>query len=383
MIDPSDRIFHLKMPLFLLVFLIWTLTRRQMRYRKDIILMIAGLFLISTIGFLSAILQNSDIDYVFALGFFKSLSFLFLLLVIIDLDIQPDIILNKYSFLIPLATIPIYIITVSYPVLFILIYDFLVLNKDVAMISNRNFYGYELTMVYYKTSAILVFPLSYYCNRLLEGKKSFNSLFLVMLFFSSLIMSGTRANIVAGTVILIYYLYKYLKSKKNIVYWILAVLTFSCVLTSFILSLSFSNADESSDVKSGHYSSFLKTISDHFEYLIWGQGLGSKFYTSGSDAFAAQTELTYLDLVRFFGLPLACLFFALVIYPIVFLSMNKRINNRNSYAIIAFMTYLFIAGTNPLLVSSTGMLILIVMYSFLNVKIYKTPFTQDNLIIKK
>lgn len=352
--------------------LLWLASKKKshIKYKLDSVLMMLTLISIALFGILIAFLQNSDVDYVFSIGFVKSLVFLFLLIIIIDLDIQPDLLLNKYSLILPLIIIPVYIIIAYFPIMMVFAYEYLVVNKEVAMISNRNFYGYQLVMVYYKTSAMLVFPLSFYCNKLLEKRNRGVSVLCIILLFISLIMSGTRANIMVAIIIPGYYLYRYLKVKKNIIYSLIAITSIIFVFISFILSLSFEKADDSAEIKSGHFISFVDNMKSHPEYLIWGQGLGSKFFTVGKNEFTAQTELTYFDLVRFFGLPLAVLFLTMVIYPLIYLYNNKMINERNKYAIVAFINYLFIAGTNPLLVSSTGMVILVIMYSFTNKRMY-------------
>jgi len=371
-IDPADRLFHLKMPIFALILLVWFMSKlnNSIKYKIDSILMVVGFLIIALIGLFAAIFQNEDIDYAFAIGFFKSLTILFLLFVVIDLNIEADKFLNKYSILIPLLTIPIYIISINFPISFAFLYDYLVVEKQVAMIANRQFYGYDILSVYYKTSAVLVFPLSFYSYNFFIKKKGIKNLILIILLFVCLVMSGTRANIISAAIIVLYYLYQYFKIKRNALYTIIGVISIFSALTYFILSLSFAEKEESSEIKSGHFTSFIGNIGDNPQYLLWGQGLGSKSYSTGTSTFLSQTELTYFDLVRFFGLPLTCIFIFLVIYPLVYLYQNQLIFERNKYAVIAFLTYLFIAGTNPLLISSTGMLILIVMYSFTNKNIY-------------
>jgi hypothetical protein len=131
---------------------------------------------------------------------------------------------------------------------------------------------------------------------------------------------------------------------------------------------SYAEKEESSEIKSGHFNSFIQNTADNPQYLLWGQGLGSKYYSKGVGVFTTQTELTYFDLVRFFGVPLAILFMICIVYPLIYIIINKKITERNRYCIVAFLTYLFISGTNPLLISSTGMLILVVMYSLLDKK---------------
>jgi hypothetical protein len=142
------------------------------------------------------------------------------------MGIEADIELNKYSILIPLLTVPFYIISFYNPIVFSVIYDYVVIDKQVGLFAERNFYGYNLLSVYYKTSPILVFPLSFFCDKLIYGKNKFSSMLLVSTFFLSLIISGTRANIVSATIILLYYFYLFLKKKKNALYSVFAMASF-------------------------------------------------------------------------------------------------------------------------------------------------------------
>lgn len=371
-LDPTDKIFHLKTPLFVLIVLVWLLSKGKIkiRYNIDSLTMIYGLLLISMFGIIAAHFQNYIIDYEFSAGFVKSLSILFLLIVIIDLDIEIDTYLNRFTILIPFIIIPVYFFSFYNPHFFGITYDYLVTEKEVAMFSLRNFYGYEVIMIYYKTSPLLVFPLSFFCSKLKSTKNFTLTFILITILFIALIMSGTRANIISAFVVVVYYAYLYIRSKRNAIISIIGTLSFIFASVLFFFSLSFDSQEESSEVKSGHFTSFITNFENNPEFLIWGQGLGSVYYSTGSSAFKAQTELTYFDLVRYFGIPLAILFLLFIVYPFIFLIKNKMINDRNRYIVISFITYLFIAGTNPLLISSTGMLILIVMYSFINTRIY-------------
>jgi hypothetical protein len=120
-------------------------------------------------------------------------------------------------------------------------------------------------------------------------------------------------------------------------------------------------------MKVGHYDSYIKLFMEHPQYLVWGEGLGSQFYSSGNADFVTQTELTYIDLIRWFGIPLAIILILLLLYPIIYFYLNKKVSQNNRYLIVSYWGYLFIAGTNPLLVSSTGMLAVLTLFSALGV----------------
>jgi hypothetical protein len=367
LLDPADKIFHLKTPIFLLILFIWAvkffLSKSKIIFFKDIFFIILTFGIITFFGIIVSLLQNSDIDYEFVFGFIKSLSILFLLFVIIDLDMLAISYLNKYSILIPLVTFPIYLIVLFDFALLDQIFDFLVTQKKSAMLATRSYYGYDVIMVYYKTSPVLVFPLAFFLDQFVKGEKKYKSFILSFVFFISLLISGTRANMISAVLITLYFLYILVKERKNIVYKIFLIIAVSILGLYFFSKLSFNESESSTVIKTGHFDSFTLNLKNNPQYLIWGQGLGSKFYSKGIDDFTAQTELTYFDLIRFFGLPLSIIFMLLIIYPMAYYYFNNKITLENRYLLIAFIFYLFIAGTNPLLISSTGMLVLISMFS--------------------
>lgn len=365
-VDPGDLIFRLKIPLFALVFLVWFGLKlyQPIKVNFDVVYISLIFFFIPLVGISVGLLQNTMQDFAFALGFVKSFSIIVLTIVIFDLNININKYLIWFCLAIPLIIIPIYYFITSGNGAIAPIVSYLT-KKDVAKFSNRDFYGYKVIMLYYRTSPLLVFPLAYYFKNLLYGNSKFIAFILVALFFVTLILSGTRANMVAGVFVIGYLLFYFLKNRKNKLAFILVSIGLIFASILFLKSLSFDQRDASADVKSGHYNSYKQVFDNHPEYLLWGQGLGSKFYSSGSGAELSQTELTYFDLVRWFGIPLAIGLFFLLLYPVIYLVQNKRITKNNLYLIVAYLAYLFIAGTNPLLVSSTGMLVILTMYSFL------------------
>jgi len=364
-VDPGDLIFHLKVPLFIAILLIWAALKCKnlVRIDRDILAISLGFILIPLLGIISAVIQDNLSDQVAAVGFFKSFIIITLLVVIIDMKIALDKYLIRFCILIPLIIIPIYICISIDPNSILTVYHYLN-AKDVAKFSSRDFYGYKVIMLYYRTSPLLVFPLAYYCNAFFNGNKRVFNFVMAGLFLFTLILSGTRANMLSGVVVVTYLLFNHLMMKRNKTPLVIAFTVVGIAILVFFQTLSFEKADQSSAIKSGHFDSYILLFIDHPQYLIWGEGLGSTFYTSGNRTFVSQTELTYLDVVRWFGIPLALAMFFLLLYPVIYLSLNKKVGD-SKYLIAAYFGYLFIAGTNPLLMSSTGMLAIITMYSLL------------------
>ena len=367
-LDPSNKIFHTKYILFLGVFLLWL----PMYYRKKIALSKQILFTMAFIGFFMpfyalsvGLIKNFATNTSLAeLVYLNSFFFFFLLIVIVTENIQLRPVFTISALLLVVITAFSYILPVFNPAFFTKLYSFFVTEKEAAVYALRNYGGFTLLMVYYKTSPILVFPLAYYLHRLfiLKIRKHRISQFLFILGLCvTLFLSGTRANIISMGMIILFYLlfYTYKKSKP------LALLTAFIYLAALfyganILAEVFLNRSElSNQVKLGHLLSYIEHFSKHTGILLFGQGIGSTMYTSGINSIVSVTELTYFELIRVWGLPVSIIFVFILLIPIYYEIKSGSI----SYLFIAYLAYLFIAGTNPLLLSSTGMLVLVYVFS--------------------
>ncbi len=103
--------------------------------------------------------------------------------------------------------------------------------------------------------------------------------------------------------------------------------------------------------------------------LIFGRGLGAYEYWEGR-GYKYVTELTYLELVRNFGLLGAVVMLGLLLFPIWHAFVANRSRGRKAVA-IGFAFYLGMCSSNPNLFSSMGILILSVVLGILFLP--KTP----------
>ncbi|WP_157493676.1 hypothetical protein [Draconibacterium sediminis] len=219
-------------------------------------------------------------------------------------------------------------------------------------------------MIYFRTSPLLVFPLAYFLQRILMDKTSkarFIHYFILTAIIVTLFLSGTRANLVSLLFIILFYvcLWTFKKSKPA---FILLSLVLSLVFiyeVSTILTILFDKSEISNSVKLGHFESYLDYFSKNGLQLFFGQGFGGAFYSSGFNKLTTVTELTYLETIRVWGLPITFIFILILILPII-----KDIRDKNFSSVsVAYIAYLFIAGTNPFLFSSTGMMVLVYVFS--------------------
>ena len=127
-----------------------------------------------------------------------------------------------------------------------------------------------------------------------------------------------------------------------------------------IFLLATEKGEASNAVKFGRLAYYWNLFDLHPEYLFIGQGPATLFYCD--KGLTDQTEWTYLDLIRNYGLlslAILCVFF----YPLVRLFRHRR-DPFTQGVLFTYVVYLLIAGTNPLLLSSTGMLMILSAYSY-------------------
>ena len=378
MIDPTNLIFHSKYVVFGLVFLIWGLnifkTHTKLVIPPPLFIVLAFIalfmpFYALSVGIINGVIANTSIE---SYAYFNSFFFFLLLLVIVTEHIELTNYINYSSFLIVGITLGFYLILIINPLFFEDIYHYFVLEKGVAVYALRNYGGFTLLMMFYKTSPILVFPLSYFLYRLIispEKRRVFPDVIFLFLIIITLFISGTRANVVSLMVIVLFYFgfYIYKKSKVRFVLTVILSLVILIFALPPFLDLLFNNKEASNVVKAGHFSSYLDFFEGHKVMAIFGQGIGGSFYSSGSGMVRNVSELTYLEIIRIWGFPVSVMFFGVLILPLI---LEIRSGNIGP-VFIAYLAYLFIAGTNPLLLSSTGMIVLVFVFSEMYFKYYK------------
>ena len=206
-------------------------------------------------------------------------------------------------------------------------------------------------IIFIKTTPLLLIPLLYYLNR----RQYILSFFILL----ALIASGTRANIFMGIVSVFGF---FLFCSKNNYFRIILVMCVTLLIAYFynelcatIISI-FQRKASSDAVRLGHWLSIKEILSDPVN-LIWGMGYGVPFFSEGINTMTSQTELSYLETIRTNGI---VSFIPIVIF---FLLPINHLWKNNRHKLIAYISYLIIAFTNPLLLSTTSFLMYIYIYS--------------------
>ncbi|PRO65836.1 O-antigen ligase family protein [Alkalicoccus urumqiensis] len=211
---------------------------------------------------------------------------------------------------------------------------------------------------YYKvfmyTSPLLVF--------LMFKKFSEHKYIGMILVLVALVLSGTRANVIFPIFFLVFYYVFLVGDRSKLIKYglvflsILLMLVFYSSIVDSFYDAFILRGETSDTIRRGHIDGIRELIQNNPFIIIFGSGMGSSFFSYGRDSFVSSIEWSYIDMWRQMGFVLFSLFMTFLLVPLFY-------NNKSgSYKKIAYVTYLFIAATNPLLFSSTGYLAYLYIY---------------------
>mgnify|MGYP006170172931 FL=1 len=139
----------------------------------------------------------------------------------------------------------------------------------------------------------------------------------------------------------------------------------------FLMEYFFNKDEASNKMKLGFITDYINFWSENTLAFVIGQGLGGGIYTTERN-LVYTLEPTYFEIIRMFGL-IGGLFIALfMLAPLILfhLSKNTKTYEKNSYFLLGYIIYIFlIIPTNPLLLSSTGIMVMLIAYS-VSIKVF-------------
>ena len=359
-IFPGD-IYSLKKILFFSICIVnMNLIISSLTSKKNGILAFFG-FVFPTILFLYSSLMIGNILVAFSRSF---AAYMFLLIFVVKhYKIDFEKILIKSITLIAFATVVLTLLDVAG-----------LINVNTGFFRNEIMYGYGLGLmgksplypfyykIFFRTSPLLV---------ILLFKKFNDSRYIItLLTLAALIISGTRANVLFPIFFLTaFFVFSTGNKSKLIKYAFVAVTITSVALFSGFIIEAFNEAivvrGEVSDiVRQGHIEGIKGLIRNDPWIILRGSGMGSEFYSYGTFSYVSSIEWSYIDLWRQMGFLFFFLFLVFISIPLFY-----RYGTGN-YKKYAYITYLCIAATNPLLFSSTSYLVFI--YIYYDLKKYKS-----------
>ncbi len=361
-VDPTNTIFSLKNVVFLFLVILSALHFKRIKTYALIILL--TVYLIIVISFIFGNFALYKFNFGYSINVIKGFSPLVLLF-----WIDKYRIINKMIFpsLVICSVVIFTFLAFQYnSALADVLYTFYMSHDATMMIGRRSFLGVKIIAFFYKTLPVLIIPFSLYSYRFFctDGPKRKNFIIMLIILLT-LFLGGTRASMLAGTLIFAIYFTLWL-SKSNfgklliIPIFTAAIIGFSILFLSLILEKN----EGSNKVKFADLNSYSDLIFKHPSILVVGQGPGSTFYSQGRKIMVPLTEWSYLEILRMFGVFGAIVIISLFFFPLL-LIYRKR--GKLKYWIpmfIGYLIYLIVGGTNPLLLGSTGMLVLLAAYSY-------------------
>lgn len=358
--DPTNTIFGLKMVVFALLLgyniLFFRAEWAQLRY-----------FLICSaaviVPWLLSSLRGEIIDYGEVRAVFTAISPLLLLPWIYRYD------LLRLS-LVPVVAVVVIVLFLYWLIIFVprvegIVYLYMCEHDHTIMLSRRAFLGFSMFGMYCKSTVAFLPVFAMLLYRLCVPRmRNAVVVMCVLLFVHLFLISGTRSTIVLPVFLALLVLFVFYRNKRYVNYLFYpSALVLFFALFALLATLLMEVGEHSNMVKYAHLHSYKELFTDNPLYLLVGQGPGTAFYTAGFNKMSLKTEWSYMELLRNYGL-----FSIFILYtflrPLASIMHSSCKNDEALVVAATYIVYLVIAGTNPLLLSSTGMLVLLTMFSY-------------------
>ncbi len=361
-LDPTGFHFRLKDILFVVLVsygLIYCLKRQQ--YLAPINRMtFLGFMLIPLWGMFVAYITGSLTDVPYALSQVRSMLYIFIFFFVVTmrLDVLFKIVWIN-GLILAVVTLILFSLSQLGGVFLVAIYDYCNASGNFMMAYNRDFLGYSINGLYFKAGSLIIFSFIY---NLYQYKGPMKIFFSVILFLS-LAVAGSRTPMLVQTLILLIYLYdkKILGSFLTKLSAVLVVGVF--VMVTFLLATQ--EGEKSNAVKYDNMESYIEDIGDK-GHVIWGAGLGSEFYAKGRETKLSYSELSYMDILRMYGLPVGLGFIFLFFAPCFWLWKYFKRSLFLKRFCLGYVLFLILSGTNPLLLGSIGLTALSIFMALVN-----------------
>lgn len=225
---------------------------------------------------------------------------------------------------------------------------------DVYVSLDRSYGVVTVPYVYHYASPVLVLAGAYWVHRASGAGRRLAPTGVLAVVLGAMLLSGTRAAMVATLVLV----GVYVLAMSRRAFWVLALAGVATVVALLPrLQVLFATSGGLSSRSNARKLDLLHSYADLFADpigLLAGYGLGSCVQSAARGICMPVTELTYLDLVRVFGLVGALAYLALLLLPLV---LGWK---RHRWVVVGTATYLLTAAVNPYLFSTNGLLVVAV-----------------------
>ena len=223
----------------------------------------------------------------------------------------------------------------------------------------REYGSVKLPYLYYYTSPMLVLAVCYWGYRAIGARKRSAEFALLCVTLVAFFLSGTRADMLLAIILAAFFLWQISRPVFAVVVPLMTLVallgrqTLGAIVTAHPGSpgAASSATAQSNATKLDYLHTYAHLFSDPLG-LVFGYGTGSCVRSDALGQCLPVTELTYLDIIRLFGLLGAVVYVALFLYPL------WRHLRRSHYLFAGWLGYLALAGANPYIFSTNGMTVL-------------------------
>ena len=232
-------------------------------------------------------------------------------------------------------------------------------ERQVALVSVREYSGITLPYIYFLASPMLIYIIGYDLNKIFVNFNFKNAIICFSSLFAFAI-SGTRSHMILAVAYApLFYLLVFSKHKLLLILFYITVVV--GVLTIYdveILRAFFSANETSNSMKIELLNNYAEIFNSPFTFFF-GQGYNAHTWSVtlrkmiAVDEHASKTELTYIEIVRVYGLVVAIPFYFILT---TLVSRLARKSGEFRWLYPALLIYLLNSSLNPYLFSTNGML---------------------------
>jgi hypothetical protein len=356
--DPADKILGMKVPLFVLF---GTLAITSAFQFRDMGISARALTVVTTIGLVVPlyglvrvlIADGAPSDQTLLL--LKAHLFIFMSLFLLGARLRIE---GLLAFALCLLSIAIIIVSlmVEWQLVDLTEIDQISYETGAFGAGERSYGSFDFQATYFHSSPLLMFGIAYFTSKAIteRGTKRMASASCMLLVMVAMILGGTRASMIMSLAIPVLVLATSGQWQRYKLF--AAPLIIAAIVFGFreLLIAMFDAGEISNAIKLGYLQDYAEIFSDPITFLF-GQGLGARqSFASFGDALTI-TELTYLELMRWYGAPVELLLLACLASPL--LGFFKPGLRESRYIFVGYLCYLTASSFNPHLLTSSGMLV--------------------------
>lgn len=350
LVDPSGQLLGLKEELFIIslgYMLLLYAVAGQWRIPLVTALIVMAFLLIPIASIYFYLIRNGDPFY-FGFSYMRTFALVVMSLALVARQINAMSLLAYSLALYSLGGLIIIAILIMFPALLI---PFRIFGEQTSLFfyDIRTYGALTLHSYYFSVSPMAIFSFVYFLGK---PEKSNLDRFLGAASLIFLLMCGTRGNYIGALIATAALLQVHYK--LSLASWLTIAFLPGAYIFFEIFSLMFSAENQSNAYKLDYLAHYVSILGQPFNALF-GSGIGAYYDFQNGAGPVHTTELTYLEILRYFGFLFgSCLILVMFSPILLWRTGGGAIQDRRTIT-FGYGAYLLMSFVNPLFFSSTGM----------------------------